>query len=463
MAGLLDFLDTPDGQLGIGLLAAAGPSMSPMGFGQRLAQGLQYVQEQKQNALRSRYLNAQIDETAAQAQERKVKAQTEAQALELAKARQAALPTLFSGSQSPGMVTAPLVGGVPMYSQGVEVSQPSMSGPKTLNWEAGLRAGFTPEQLLKMAELPNIGRAEVTRTIDGVDEKGRPVTRQFDKFGQPVGAAEVQWKEPKVINQGDRQTLYDPVNRQITGSLGINMSAAERDASARGWASHRLAEQNANSFQWNNDLGTYVNPRTLKTGMPIDAQGNPMQGGGPKLTEDQAKATGWLVQSENAYKNMLRSIKEDPDAMRPGVNDVISKFPLGGESIANLMRGETRQQFMQGSSSLSEALLRAATGAGINAHEAEQKIKELTPQIGDSNAVIQQKMASIPLYIETLKARSGQGAKTAERVMGSEPPESAEGAQSKFVNVGGKQLPARRADDGKFYVQQGGQWYQVKD
>jgi hypothetical protein len=43
------------------------------------------------------------------------------------------------------------------------------------------------------------------------------------------------------------------------------------------------------------------------------------------------------------------------------------------------MRGADRQKFMQGSSSLSEALLRAATGAGVNKDEAAQKIQELTP------------------------------------------------------------------------------------
>jgi len=46
MAGLLDILDSDQGRLGIGLLAAAGPSATPMGFGQRLAQGVGYVQAQ---------------------------------------------------------------------------------------------------------------------------------------------------------------------------------------------------------------------------------------------------------------------------------------------------------------------------------------------------------------------------------------------------------------------------------
>jgi hypothetical protein len=74
---------------------------------------------------------------------------------------------------------------------------------------------------------------------------------------------------------------------------------------------------------------------------------------------------------------------------------------------------------MQGASSMSEALLRAATGAGVNKDEALQKVRELTPQIGDSDAVIAQKEAAIPLYIESLKMRAGPGASRAQVITNS--------------------------------------------
>jgi hypothetical protein len=63
-------------------------------------------------------------------------------------------------------------------------------------------------------------------------------------------------------------------------------------------------------------------------------------------------------------------------------------------------------------------LLRAATGAGVNKDEAMQKVRELTPVWGDSDEVIKQKMDSIPLYIESLKVRSGPGAAKAANVLG---------------------------------------------
>jgi hypothetical protein len=132
-----------------------------------------------------------------------------------------------------------------------------------------------------------------------------------------------------------------------------------------------------------------------------------------KLTEDQGKATGWLVQADNAFGNMKKAMAADSSAARPGLTDAIAAIPSFGlgEVAANSMRSPARQQFMQGASSLSEALLRAATGAGVNKDEALQKVKELTPVFGEDSTTTKQKMDSIPLYIESLKVRAGPGAK----------------------------------------------------
>ena len=112
--------------------------------------------------------------------------------------------------------------------------------------QRALQHGFDPDEIQKLAGLSNVGRAKVARTVDGVDENGRPVTYQVDEFGQRVGDGIGQWKAPMLINQGDRQTLFDPGTRQTLGSLGINMSQAERDASARGRASQALARERMN-------------------------------------------------------------------------------------------------------------------------------------------------------------------------------------------------------------------------
>lgn len=67
--GLLDSLiNDPGAQLGIGLLAAGGPTTDPnrSGFGQRLASAMQYASSQQNDDLKQRMLKAQIDDVASQ-------------------------------------------------------------------------------------------------------------------------------------------------------------------------------------------------------------------------------------------------------------------------------------------------------------------------------------------------------------------------------------------------------------
>ena len=66
MAGLLDFMNTDDAQLGLGLLAAGGPTTTPMSFGQRIAAGVQQAQASKDGRLRNKLLESQIAENASQ-------------------------------------------------------------------------------------------------------------------------------------------------------------------------------------------------------------------------------------------------------------------------------------------------------------------------------------------------------------------------------------------------------------
>ncbi|MFM9427326.1 hypothetical protein RCH10_003782 [Variovorax sp. GrIS 2.14] len=79
--GLLDFLQQPDAQLGIGLLAAGGPTTDPnrTGFGQRLAGAMQSVDANRDGDLRRQYVKSQIDENTAQIAARQMQAQRDAQ------------------------------------------------------------------------------------------------------------------------------------------------------------------------------------------------------------------------------------------------------------------------------------------------------------------------------------------------------------------------------------------------
>lgn len=126
-------------------------------------------------------------------------------------------------------------------------------------------------------------------------------------------------------------------------------------------------------------------------------------------SEDERKAAGWFLQADNARRNIENIIAKNPRAAYPSVAErVAGVTPVFGEDIANTLRSEERQRFVQAAGSMSEALLRAATGAGVNESEARQKAAELTPQLGDKPGTVQQKMAAYQVYMDSLKARAGR-------------------------------------------------------
>jgi hypothetical protein len=144
-------------------------------------------------------------------------------------------------------------------------------------------------------------------------------------------------------------------------------------------------------------------------GVPVKAPAGRAVSGSPpmpkpvKTTEDERKAAGWLQQARKAYSDMMEAYKTDPTAASPGF--VEQYAPI--EEMRNSARSPSRQRYAQAGSAFSEAVLRAATGAGVNIDEAKQKVAEVTPQRGDSEAVIKQKIASQEMYLSSLEARAG--------------------------------------------------------
>lgn len=148
-----------------------------------------------------------------------------------------------------------------------------------------------------------------------------------------------------------------------------------------------------------------------------DPNGQPVAYAGPVLprvstaqpTEDERKAAGWYAQAFNARRNMEKVIGVDASASTPTLKEsALEKVPFWGSELANNARPENRQMFVQAASSMAEALLRAATGAGINESEAKQKVNELVPVLGDKQGVIKQKLNSYDVYMASLRARASR-------------------------------------------------------
>lgn len=257
------------------------------------------------------------------------------------------------------------------------------------------------------------------KSWEKVNVGGRTLLKPYfedGSAGAPV-AADVAEKL-QFQNLGGSTVALNPFTGARVSSYANSMSPDAAASNALGRDRLAFDRSQAGKPVFNAELGGFVQPPSAD--QPAGGL-IPLAGGNraPKMTEDQSKATGWLIQAQNAFKNMNQAIAADPAAAKPGVNDFISAIPSFGigEAVGNQFRGSNRQMFMQGASSLSEALLRAATGAGVNKEEAAQKVRELTPVSGNSEEVIAQKMAAIPLYIESLKVRAGPGASQADSVL----------------------------------------------
>ena len=152
-------------------------------------------------------------------------------------------------------------------------------------------------------------------------------------------------------------------------------------------------------FQYN-DIGAVV-PYVGRVGAKPAAEKAP--------TEDQSKAAGWFKQADKAFKDMEDATREDPFASKTQLNELVAGLvPKFSEEAKTAVRTPQRQRFMQAAESMSEAVLRAATGAGVNISEAQQKVRELTPTYGEDPSLTRQKRASMIMYLESLKIRGGR-------------------------------------------------------
>lgn len=371
MAGLLDVFNSFEGQQALGLLAAASGRSDGAGFGQRLMEGLSQGDKWK----------------AQQAAEKRAQMQEQMQQMQMQE-----------------------------YQQKV-ADQKKMQG---------LAARFAT---------PAIGMA--------ADGYGPSAPASFDRQGyaaalesvDPIAglqyAASIQKQKPALINVAEGGTLFDPeTQRAVYNSpkapkeaapTELSKLIAEMNALPNGSPMKALYEQQIRK------VTTHQSPVSVSYGAPVagvDDSGKPIffqpgknggapaiipgvaPAGGAKLTEDQAKASGWLAQAEAAFQNMMKAKKEDPSSVLPGLDSVLVKAPLIGPAAANTVRSSARQRYVQGAGAFGEAALRAATGAGMNVYEAEQKIAQFTPAWNDDEKTIAQKEEDMKVFLRTLRPRA---------------------------------------------------------
>lgn len=93
MPGLLDFMDSDEGRLGLGLLMAGGRRSDGAGFGQRISEGMNYVQSQKEGDSKRKIQQAQIDNFNSEIEARKLAGVKDAR-------QQSLIESMFGGKPS---------------------------------------------------------------------------------------------------------------------------------------------------------------------------------------------------------------------------------------------------------------------------------------------------------------------------------------------------------------------------
>jgi hypothetical protein len=281
-------------------------------------------------------------------------------------------------------------------------------------------------QLLGSArDQASYNQARMAAQAEGLDMNGVP--DQFD----PAWVAQTRRQYLTIQQQLEQHWKQMGYDLDVRQQSEVERNNATQNAISRGnlavsqgnlgLSRQRLElERQQPKGQYDAERGVIVDPRTGEA-RPVLMGGKPLPVSSKQVvaTEDERKAAGWYNQAENAWKNMQAAMGgidpktgrfKNEDVARPGMADAIAAVPSFGlgEVVGNTMRGPERQKFMQAASSLSEAVLRAATGAGVNKDEAVQKVRELTPVFGEDPATTKQKMDSIPMYLNSLKQRAGR-------------------------------------------------------
>jgi len=187
-------------------------------------------------------------------------------------------------------------------------------------------------------------------------------------------------------------------------------------------------------------------------------------GGGKPLTEGQSKALlfGTRMQEANGILDELAT--NGVTTSLPG-----SRAGFGVGAAINALQPADRQRLDQAKRDFLNAVLRRESGAVIADTEFSNGDKQYFPQPGDGEAVIAQKKRNREVAMRGILAEVPDGDTRVAQVRGAPtaaPLKGVKGAKApitRTVDVGGAQMQARQAPDGKFYVQQGGKWFEVKE
>lgn len=262
----------------------------------------------------------------------------------------------------------------------------------------------------------------------------------------------------------------DIANVQARTQSPDSMASMQQSAANAAMTDARMREQNAIRAQGNAAGKIPSGYRIAADGQSLEfIPGGPADptskaGGGKPLTEGQSKALlfGTRMQEANAVLDELAA--NGVTTSIPG-----SRAGFGVGAAINALQPADRQRLDQAKRDFLNAVLRRESGAVIADAEFNNGDKQYFPQPGDSEAVIAQKKRNREVAMRGILAEVPDGDSRVAQVRGGGAPSTKpgvplkKGPSSKTLNIGGQEMRAERAPDGKYYVQQNGKWFEVKE
>lgn len=206
-------------------------------------------------------------------------------------------------------------------------------------------------------------------------------------------------------------------------------------------------------------------------GGPADPNTKPA--GGKPLNDTQSKALqfGSRMQEANSTFDELASGENPVD--RPGAlkraADTVPNLAGGAalSSLANYTQSAGQQRVEQAQRDFVNAVLRRESGAAISASEFDSAAKQYFPSANDTPEVIAQKKRNREIATRGILAEVPDAQDRIAQVRGISPqssPTAPKGPQpkQKSINIGGQDMMAELAPDGKYYVQRNGKWNEVR-
>jgi hypothetical protein len=441
--GLLDFMSSDDpqtqGLLGaaMGLLNASGPSRTPIGTGQAMAQGMMGyqhgMQSQQDRALRQLQmrhatLGLQKTETDLAKQKRLEDAYRDFNSVGAAPASSVVPSDMQASSASP--MDNPAFPRQPMpdwmlkaLPQG-QVQAPAAQQPATgtnnytrhLQFAQFLEGRGQGEEAAKYYDLAEKFRPRI-KEQKVLMQGGKPVTVNVYEDGRTeVVPGFAPAEKLSFHNTGGQTVGVDPFTGKPVASMKNTQSPDSVASNGLGYARLNFERGNADRLQHVNvdNQPMTFNPKTGRYDAGIGPDGKPLPQTAKPLTEAQSKDNLFGTRMQEADKTL--STFESQGITRPGNIKTLAEqtgrvMGLGFEglqntlsdtagSITNWTQSPQQQQVEQARRDFLNAVLRKESGAAISPSEFTSGDKQYFPQVGDSPSVLAQKALNRKIAIQ---------------------------------------------------------------